>query len=144
MEAEVAPISGVQALDGVRVLVVDDDDDARELLREVLLQHHADVSLASSARDALAGISAQKPHVLVSDIAMKGEDGYDLIRKLRGRSPQEGGDVPALALTACTREEDRVRAIEAGFQMHANKPVDPFAVVEAVAALAGAEGPESR
>jgi CheY-like chemotaxis protein len=140
VEAEAAPTSGVQLLDGVRVLVVDDDDDARELLREVLLQHRADVTIACSARDALAGIDAQKPHVLVSDIAMKGEDGYDLIRKLRRRPPQQGGDVPALALTACTREEDRVRAIEAGFQMHANKPVDPFAVVEAVASLARAAG----
>jgi CheY-like chemotaxis protein len=138
IEPEAVPASGVQALDGVRVLVVDDDDDARELLREVLAQRSAVVATASSARDALDGIDAHQPHVLVSDIAMKGQDGYELIRQVRGRPPEQGGGVPALALTAYTREEDRLRAMEAGFQMHAHKPIDPDEIVHAVATLARA------
>jgi signal transduction histidine kinase len=140
LEPEAVPASGVQTLDGVRVLVVDDDEDARELLREVLAQRRAVVATASSARDALDGIDAHHPHVLVSDIGMKGEDGYDLIRQVRGRPPQHGGAVPALALTAYTRDEDRLRAMAAGFQMHAHKPIDPDKIVDAVAALAGAQG----
>ncbi len=137
VECEGAPVSGVQALAGLRVLVVDDDDDARELLREVLSQHRADVWTASSAREALAAMEAAKPHVLVSDIAMKGEDGYELIRRVRVRPPHEGGGVPALALTAFARSEDRLRALEAGFQMHAAKPIEPTELIAAVASLAG-------
>jgi signal transduction histidine kinase/DNA-binding response OmpR family regulator len=139
-----APVSGVQTLDGLRVLVVDDDEDARELLREVLLQHRAHVTTAGSAREALDAMAAARPHVLVSDIAMKGEDGYDLIRRIRVRAPHEGGLVPALALTAHIRKEDRLRALEAGFQMHATKPIEPVELVAAIAALAGTGVPTPR
>ncbi len=139
-EVEPPPVSGVHTLVGLRVLVVDDDDDARELLREVLTQHHAHVMTASSAREALETIGAQKPHVLVSDVAMSGGDGYELIRLVRTRAPQEGGQIPALALTAYAREEDRLRALEAGFQMHASKPIEPTELVAAVATLASGGG----
>jgi CheY-like chemotaxis protein len=103
-------------------------------LREVLSQHRAQVTTASSAREALDAIAASRPHVIVSDIAMKGEDGYDLIRRVRG---QEGGRLPALALTAFARSEDRLRALDAGFQMHAAKPIEPTELIAAVASLAG-------
>jgi signal transduction histidine kinase/DNA-binding response OmpR family regulator len=133
---ESGPRSGVHELDGLRVLVVDDDHDARELLKEVLTQHRAQVTTASSASEALDAIGAERPHVLVSDVAMKGEDGYELVRRLRGRTPEEGGSLPALALTAYARKEDRLRAFAAGFQMHATKPIEPTELVAAVASLA--------
>lgn len=135
-EAEATPVSGVHTLDGLKVLVVDDDTDARELLREVLQQRRAHVITASSAREALAAFDAHSPHVLVSDIGMKGEDGYELIRRVRVRAPQDGGRVPALALTAYARTEDRARALAAGFQMHATKPIEPTQLIAAIATLA--------
>jgi CheY-like chemotaxis protein len=143
-DSDRGPVSGIQTLDGLRVLVVDDDDDARELLREVLRQHRAQVATAGSAREALDAMALHRPHVLVSDIAMKGEDGYELIRRVRVRTPQDGGGIPALALTAYTRKEDRLRALEAGFQMHATKPIDPTELIAAVAALAGSGVPTPR
>ncbi|WP_437868891.1 response regulator [Sorangium sp. So ce363] len=123
-------------LGGLRVLLVEDDADARELLQEVLSQHHAEVTAVASAHEALAAFCADLPHVLVSDIAMPGEDGYELIRAIRQRPPQAGGDLPALALTAYARKEDQKRALEAGFHMHATKPIEPAALVAAVASLA--------
>ncbi len=86
--------------------------------------------------EALDAIAASMPHVLVSDIGMKGDDGYELIRRVRIRPPQEGGGLPALALTAFARSEDRLHALEAGFQMHAAKPIEPTELIAAVASLA--------
>ncbi|WP_437690915.1 response regulator [Sorangium sp. So ce176] len=123
-------------LGGLHVLLVEDDADARELLREVLSQHRAEVTAVASAREALAAFVAACPHVLVSDIAMPGEDGYELIRTIRQRPPHAGGDLPALALTAYARKEDQKRALDAGFHMHATKPIEPAALVAAVASLA--------
>jgi CheY-like chemotaxis protein len=134
----------VYELDGLHVLVVDDDADGRELLAEVLRKHRARVTAASCMREALAALVAHKPHVLVSDIAMEGADGYELIRRVRDRAPHEGGAVPALALTAYARHEDRARALRAGFQMHAAKPIEPLALVAAVASLAGQRGDPKR
>ncbi|XXY46676.1 response regulator [Sorangium sp. So ce269] len=123
-------------LGGLHVLLVEDDADARELLQEVLSQHRAEVTAVASASEALAAFVAARPHVLVSDIAMPGEDGYELIRTIRQRPPHAGGDLPALALTAYARKEDQKRALEAGFHMHATKPIEPAALVAAVASLA--------
>jgi PAS domain S-box-containing protein len=121
---------------GVKVLVVDDDRDARELLRAILAHHGASVRTAESAADALSQFDARPPQVLVSDIAMPDEDGYTLIRKVRERSDGEGGRIPAVALTAFARSEDRRTAIAAGFNMHLSKPVEPAELLTVVASLA--------
>jgi PAS domain S-box-containing protein len=111
-------------LDGVRVLVVDDEPDARDLMKRLLRESAADVAGAKDVPEALALVEAFRPHVLVSDIGMPLQDGYDLIRILRerGHGPQ---DLPAVALTAFARPEDRRRALAAGYQTHVAKPVDP-------------------
>jgi signal transduction histidine kinase len=124
-------------LTGVRVLVVEDEDDTRELLATALEQCGAEVASASSAAEALASFDRLPPDVLVSDLAMPDEDGFSLIRKVRSREAGQGGDVPAAALTAYARTEDRVRALTSGFQKHLPKPIDPSDLIAAVAALAG-------
>jgi PAS domain S-box-containing protein len=127
-------------LTGVRVLVVDDEPDARTLLRRLLEDCHAEVALAHSAKDALDQFVADPPDVLVSDIGMPGEDGYSLIRSVRALPSVKGGNVPALALTAYARSEDRTRSVLAGFQMHMSKPVEPAELIAMVASLAGRTG----
>src|SRR5581483_10708018 len=116
------------ALEGLQILVVDDEKDARDFLTTMLSQYGATVRAAGSAAEAfeiLQGMSREKlPDVLVSDIGMPAEDGYSLIRRLRMLSPEEGGQIKAIALTAYARLEDRMRALAAGFQMHVAKPVD--------------------
>ncbi|MBK9264633.1 MAG: response regulator [Polyangiaceae bacterium] len=128
-------------LAGLRVLVVDDNEDTLEILRQVLASHRVDVRTASNVRDAIAAFDAVRPHVLVSDIAMPGEDGYDFMDHIRRRGPERGGAVPALALTAHARPEDQERALAAGFQKHVSKPVDPAELVQAVASLVGLSWP---
>jgi len=127
----------VGVLSGVRVLVVDDELDARELVAEALKAAGAHVILAASAREALVHLQTQRPAVLVSDIGMPYEDGYALLRKARALPAEQGGQVPALALTAYARAEDAERAYDAGFQRHVSKPVDPFVLVEIVLDLLG-------
>ncbi|XYI03994.1 response regulator [Sorangium sp. So ce1128] len=124
-------------LKGVRVLVVDDEPDTRNMLLEVLAEHHAEVWTATSAVDALAELDRSQPTVLVSDIGMPQEDGYALIQKVRQLPQERGGSVPALALTAFARAEDCTRALLAGYQMHLAKPVEPSVLVAHVARLAG-------
>jgi PAS domain S-box-containing protein len=133
--SDAAPKSLKQRLRGVRVLVVDDEADARDLVSRVLRQDGAEVTSANSAAEALGFINERGPDVLISDIAMPGEDGYDLIRKLRSRGSANGGRVPAIALTAFARNEDRERALEAGYQTHLAKPVEPNQLAAAVAEL---------
>jgi PAS domain S-box-containing protein len=127
-------------LDGVQVLIVDDEPDARELLMSVLAQHGASVTTAGSAAEALAALDRARMDVLVSDIGMPDEDGYALIRKVRARGGRNGPRIPAIALTAYARVEDRARALLAGFQLHVTKPVEPTELVTAVASLAGRTG----
>jgi PAS domain S-box-containing protein len=122
------------ALAGLRVLVVDDEPDARQLIRRVLAECEAEVSLASSAAEALREVERFRPDVIVSDIGMPEEDGYDLIRKVRANYTAK--QIPAAALTAFARTEDRKRALLAGFQTHITKPVDPAELTAAVASLA--------
>lgn len=125
------------ALDGLRVLVVDDELDARELIATVLGQCGAEVKAVASAIEALAVLEQFQPQVLVSDIGMPGEDGYTLIRKLRALEAEQGGQIPAVALTAYARAEDRTQALLAGFQLHVPKPVDPSELAVVVGKLAG-------
>jgi PAS domain S-box-containing protein len=131
-------------LDGVRVLVVDDEADARMLVKRLLEDCAATVTTASGADEAVRLVAAERPHVLVSDVGMPGEDGYSLIRRVRALGADGGGDVPALALTAYARAEDRVRAVRAGFQTHVVKPVEPAELITMVASLVGRTGGNSR
>lgn len=125
------------SLKGVKVLVVDDEPDARELVRRVLESADAAVITVGSAQEALERLIQEGPDVLVSDIGMPDEDGYDLIRRVRALPQDKGGATPALALTAFARSEDRQRAFMAGFQLHVAKPVEPSELVAVVASLAG-------
>jgi PAS domain S-box-containing protein len=123
-------------LAGVRVLVVDDEADTTELVRRILEERKADVVTADSAGAALDAIQELRPDVLVSDIGMPGEDGYQLLRAVRALSPDRGGRTPAAALTAFARPEDRTRALAAGYQIYLTKPIDSRALLAAVATLA--------
>jgi CheY-like chemotaxis protein len=125
-------------LRGIRVLVVDDEPDARALIRRVLRQCEAEVAMASSVAEALALIDHFRPEVLVSDIGMPDRDGYELIREVRARYSSK--EMPAAALTAFARADDRRRAMLAGFQTHITKPVDPNELLAVVASLAGRTG----
>lgn len=125
-------------LDGVRVLVVDDDPDTRQMLKAVLSECHADVITAASAAEAIKEIEQRKPDVLVSDLGMPEHDGYELIKQVRKtESANNAARVPALALTAYAKAEDRVRALAGGYQVHLAKPVEPAEFVLVVANLAG-------
>jgi PAS domain S-box-containing protein len=120
----------------LRVLLVDDEYEAREAVSTILSGAEAEVRLAGSAAEALAILKEWRPDVLVSDIGMPGEDGYTLIRKLRARSLEEGGNIPAVALTAYARTEDRLRALSSGYQMHVPKPVRPIELLTVIASIA--------
>ncbi len=124
-----------ERLDGLRVLVVDDEPDARELLSVGLGQCGAEVTAASSTREALEAVAAAKFDVLISDIGMPREDGYELIRRVRELPPGAGGKTPAIALTAYARTEDRLRALRAGFEMHVSKPVELTELVVVISNL---------
>ncbi len=123
-------------LAGRRILVVDDEADARDVLAQILGQAGADVIVVGSADEALETLRRWRPDVLVSDIGMPGDDGYVLIRKVRALGTAEGGQVRALALTAYARSEDRALALEAGFHTHIAKPVDPLELTALIAGLA--------
>ena len=125
-----------EALEGLHILVVDDEIDARDLFAMVLRYTRAHVSVAGNVDEALRVFVADRPDLLVSDIGMPGEDGYSLIRRVRLLSAEAGGDVPALALTAFTGPEHRAKALEAGFTEHLPKPVDPDRLIEVVTRLA--------
>jgi CheY-like chemotaxis protein len=123
-------------LEGIRVLVVDDDADARELLQMALASYGAHVRVAASADDAFALLTQECPDVLVSDIEMPDTSGYELIRRLRHSDRPALRRVPAVALTAYARTEDRMKALIAGFQSHVPKPVEPAELVTVIASLA--------
>lgn len=122
-------------LNGVKVLVVDDEVDSREFIATVLQECQAEVTAVSSAQEALEMLTLWTPDVLISDIGMPGENGYSLIRKVRSLSPEKGRDIPAAALTAYARVEDRMQAIQAGFQLHLPKPIEPVELATVVASL---------
>lgn len=126
---------GLVQLSGATVLVVDDEPDARELLRRVFERCEAKVLVAGGAHEALELLQRKRPHVIVSDIGMPGLDGYELIRLIRALPSTSGGQTPAIALTAFARSEDRKRAMLAGFQQHIKKPVETVELVASVASL---------
>jgi PAS domain S-box-containing protein len=128
---------GPVVLEGVRVLVVDDDPDACEVLEMALHESGADVHAVHSARAALEAIASFRPHVLMSDIGMPEEDGFALIRQVRAREAVEGGHVPAIALTAFASQADREQALALGFEAHLAKPASPRDIVRTVARLVG-------
>jgi CheY-like chemotaxis protein len=133
----VASIEALQILSGLVVLTVDDEPDARELIATVLEHAGARVIAVATADEAMDALARARPDVLLSDIGMPPTDGYALIRKVRELPVNEGGRIPAAALTAYSRAEDMRRAFEAGFQRHVAKPVEPDVLVAQVAALAG-------
>jgi len=122
---------------GLKVLVVDDHSDARDLIKRVLEDCSAEVITAGTVDEALEIVEAQKPDVLISDIGMPDADGFELLRRVRALGPVRGGKVPAIALTAFARAEDRTRALRAGFLVHVPKPVDPSELIATVASVAG-------
>jgi CheY-like chemotaxis protein len=128
------PLASLRA---VKVLVVDDDPDTLEVVREVLEQAGAQVTAVTSAPEAFAVLQESHPDVLLSDIGMPGEDGYSLIRRVRTLDPALGGAVPAAALTAYTQVEDRRQALLAGYQAYLPKPIEPSELTTAIARLAG-------
>jgi PAS domain S-box-containing protein len=139
-ERATAMLDGVESfadqnLSNRRILVVEDDLDTQELLATVLRRHGATVAAVVSVAGALAEIDREKPDVIISDIGMTGENGYELIRKVRARSPEEGGRIPAIALTAYAGVADRRRALLAGFQTHLAKPVEPDDLVAVILSL---------
>jgi len=140
---EPAPDPERNLLAGLSVLVVEDDADSRESLVRVLQQYGARGTGAATAREALRALEAAVPDVMVSDIGMAGEDGYDLIRQVRMLPAHRGRALPALAVTAYGEEGDRLKAIAAGFQAHVAKPVAPRELVIEVARLAGRTGDDS-
>ena len=133
--SRMAPETRPGMLGGVMVLVVDDEPDAREPVRRVLEEAGAEVVAVSSAAEALAALRQQRPDVLVSDIGMPDQDGYELMRSIQALPPGRGGRVPAIALSSYAASEDRDRALLAGFKAHLAKPVEPSVLIAAIAAL---------
>ena len=131
------PVECPERLDGLKVLVVDDERDAGELLRVMLARCGAEITTALSAEEALAEMRRTRFDLLVSDVGMPGADGYELIRRVRLLPARDGGRIPAVALTAYARAEDRLRALRAGYQMHVAKPVEPSELLAVMASLAG-------
>jgi signal transduction histidine kinase/ActR/RegA family two-component response regulator len=131
-----SPMHRLPRLDDLRILVVDDDDDGRALTSLVLAQAGAGVKAAASAHEALQMLEVERPDVLVSDIGLPDEDGYALIRRIRQYEAEHGGFLPTLALTGYARAEDRARILEAGFQGHVSKPVEPVELATAIATIA--------
>jgi CheY-like chemotaxis protein len=117
------------------VLVVDDEEDSRLLVSTALKAQGAQVTLASSAAEALERLRQTRPDLILSDIGMPGEDGYELMRKVRALPEAEGGRTPAAALTAYARPEDREQALASGYQLHIAKPADPAELARLVAGL---------
>jgi CheY-like chemotaxis protein/anti-sigma regulatory factor (Ser/Thr protein kinase) len=134
------PLERPPQLVGLRVLVVDDEPGARDLVSAILTECEAEVKTACSAAEALSILndgSDWLPDVLISDIEMKEFDGYELMRRVRTLPPERGGRVPAVALTAYARVEDRMKALAAGFQMHVPKPVEPAELLTVLASVTG-------
>jgi CheY-like chemotaxis protein len=128
--------SAAGKLFGVKVLVVDNDEDARSVLLQVLEREGSEAYGAGSATEAMTLLRAVKPHVLISDLAMPDEDGFDLIRKVRASPSDVAAAIPAVALSGYASDEDRARALQAGFQRHLPKPVDPNQLARVVVSLA--------
>jgi PAS domain S-box-containing protein len=139
VEASPTDFSSVD-LSGLHVLVVDDQPDACQLVSRVISECGARVSVATAAEDALHVVGIDAPDVILSDIGMPGMDGYELMRRIRALEPSEGPKIPAIAMTAFARSEDRTRALRSGFQVHLTKPIEPSELIATVASVAGRIG----
>ena len=128
-------VASPRSLEGVRILLVEDDDDIRDLLRNVLEARGAMLTAVDGTRAAIGALAAHTPDIVISDITMPGEDGHALLRKVRGLPLASGGKIPAIALTALDTREARVASRAAGFHYHLTKPVDADKLVEIVAGL---------
>ena len=124
-----------KSLDGVKILLVEDDEDIRELLRMTLEARGAVLTAVESSSAAVAAIGTSPPDIVISDISMPGEDGHTLLRKVRSLPLSRGGKIPAIALTALDSREARLASRAAGFHYHLTKPVDPAKLVDIVAGL---------
>jgi CheY-like chemotaxis protein len=131
LSADKITFTSCPELGGLRLLVIDDEPDALQMLQLIFEQCHADVRTADTVAEALAIFDEWMPNVLVSDIGMPGQNGYDLIRQIRAR----GSNIPAVALTAYARVEDRIKVLDAGFQMHVPKPIEPDELINIVVSL---------
>ena len=129
--------SSTVSLDAITVLVVEDEPDTREFLKRLLETHGAKVVVAGSAAEALSVFPSTRPDILVSDIGLPVVDGYDLMQQIREKNVSDGGRIPAIALTAYVRSEDRTRALTVGYQAHVAKPVEPSELVATIASLVG-------
>ena len=129
--------SGVIRLDGIHVLLVEDDDDSRKLLGTMLKRYGAQVTSTKSAAEALEVFENEVPDVIISDIGMPDQDGYELIRKLRAMPVEKGGKIPAIALTGYASRKDRERALNSGYHQHMAKPIEQADMISAIAALVG-------
>jgi PAS domain S-box-containing protein len=136
VDAMKADNDGIARLSGIRVLIVDDEADAREMLSLMLRQYGAEVREAASAQESLMWLKEWRPNVLVSDVGMPDEDGYSLINRIRSLEPEQGRDIPAVALTGYAGAEDRSRLLAEGFQLHFPKPVEIAELASAIASLA--------
>jgi PAS domain S-box-containing protein len=134
------PCDNAKVLEGLRLLIVDDEPDTCEMLSAALTQCGAEVKATRSAGEAVEELKRWRPDVLVAEIGMPVEDGYDMIQRIRKLDPEQGSLTPAIALTAYARAEDRERALEAGYQEHIPKPVEPDELVEVIAKLAARDG----
>ena len=134
-----APALSLQLLNGIKVLVVDDEHDSLELLTMILTRCGSDVRCSDSAASAIEAFNEWHPDLLVSDIGMPNEDGYSLIQKVRSMDSNHARQIPAVALTAYATDEDRLQALSAGFQMHVSKPIEPESFVSSLASVLGRE-----
>jgi len=141
LSAPSTPEMTVLDLSGVDALVVDDDRDARELIKRILGDCGASVRIAASAREAFALFRDRAPDLLISDLGMPEVDGFELLDWVRHLGRDEGSQVPAIALTAFARSEDRLSALEAGFSAHISKPVEPSELIATVASVVGPSAP---
>jgi CheY-like chemotaxis protein len=130
-----------RSLAGLRIVVVDDDADTRAVLSDALGGAGAEVVVAATSGEAIGLFRMSPPDVLLCDIGLPGIDGYSFMEEIRALSPEEGGRVPAAALTAHARAEDASRALEAGFDKHVPKPIEPAEIVQIVADLAARARP---
>jgi CheY-like chemotaxis protein len=128
-------VASARPLEGVRILLVEDDDDIRDLMRIALEAQGAAVGAVANAGDAVLALEAEAPDVVLSDINMPGQDGHAFLRRVRQLPLTRGGKVPAIAVTALDSREARIRSRDAGFHYHLTKPVDPRKLVEIVAGL---------
>ncbi|MBD1995100.1 response regulator [Leptolyngbya sp. FACHB-541] len=126
-------------LDGLKVLIVDDDIDNLQFLAFLFEVYGAEVAAVSSASDAFQAVLEWRPDILVSDVSMPDEDGYMLIRRIRALTVEQGGQVPAIALTANAKESDRIKALAAGYQQHLAKPVEQDTLLQAVLEMAASK-----